>query len=309
MRIVSLLPAATDLVVELGLAAQLVGVTHACDLPRYLAALPRLTRSNLPDVGSEAIDAAVREQSAAGRALYDLDGDVLARLEPDLILTQGVCAVCAVAADEVDRAVKRLPRRPTVVNLAPATLDDVVHSLVTIARAAGNEACGRSAAARLAARIEAVARRTATVVERPRVMLLEWLDPPFTAGHWSPGMVELAGGREVLGIAGGRSRATSWSEIHEADPELLFLACCGFDVERTLAELPLVTARPEFTRLTAVRRGAVFVVDGDAYFSRPGPRLVAALELLARTLHPALFRAPPCAAGFRRLSPAELTGR
>lgn len=310
MRIVSLLPSATEIVCELGLGAALVGVTHECDHPPVVRGLPRVTRSLIPvDATSRAIDGMVRERLRSKRALYELDLDVLERLSPDLIVTQALCDVCAVAEAEVSAAACRLPGRPRVVNLEPASLDEVLVSLRTVADAAGVPAAGEAAVDRLQRRIEVVAARSAAISAPPRVMLLEWIDPPFCAGHWSPGIVRLAGGREVVGRPGERSREVTWDGIVAADPEVLVIACCGFDIPRTRHDLPLLLAQEAFHRLTCVRDGRVFLVDGNALLSRPGPRLVESLEILAHLLHPGIHPLPSGIRPAERLSMAELRPR
>lgn len=294
MRIASLLPSATEIVCELGLTEQLVGVSHECDYPPCVRLLPKLTRSLVPAAASSRdIDALVRQRLRTRRALYSLDVLTLERLRPDLIVTQSLCDVCAVADDEVQAAVCSLPVSPKVVNLEPTRLADVMACLNVVAEAAGIAVRAREALARLNARIDGVERRTATLVSRPRVVFLEWIDPPFCAGHWSPELVRLAGGIEMLGREGEPSRRIEWHEIVAADPDVLFIACCGFDVERTRQELPILAAQSGFQDLTCVRSGRVYFVDGSAYFNRPGPRLVDSLEILAHTLHPTVHPLPP----------------
>lgn len=294
MRIVSLLPAATEIVHAVGLGDRLVGVSHECDHPAVVRDLPRVTRSLLPAAAtSVAIDAAVRDRVQRRQPLYALDGDLLARLRPDLVVTQALCDVCAVAEGEVAAALAGLPGPPRVLTLEPHRLADVLAGMQAVAEAGDAAEAGRAAVAEREWRIDAVAARSAGVATRPRVMVLEWLDPLFTAGHWSPEIVRLAGGAEVLGREGERSRAVAWEDVRAADPEVLVVACCGFDVDRTRAELPLLTARPGYRDLACVRAGRVHVVDGNAFFSRPGPRLVDALEALAHLLHPEVH--PPAA--------------
>jgi iron complex transport system substrate-binding protein len=302
VRIVSLLPSATEIVCEIGLADRLVGVSHECDHPAAVRSLPKLTRSLLDaDAPSGAIDAAVRGRIRERQPLYALDADLLERLRPDLVVTQALCDVCAVAEADVAAAACRLPGAPRVVNLEPTSLDGVLDALLTVARAAGVEEAGAAARARLAARIDAVAERSRRVPRRPRVMVLEWIDPPFTAGHWSPEIVALAGGDEVLGAAGEKSRVCAWEEVVAADPEVLVVALCGFDAARSRLDLPILAGLPGFDDLACVRGGAVWLVDGNAFFSRPGPRLVDALEILAHALHPAVHPLPAGLAAAERV--------
>ena len=294
MRIVSLLPSATEIVCSLGLGDQLVAVTHECDFPPFVRDLPKATRTLIPKEASSAeIDRLVRERLTGRRALYSLDLPTLAELRPDLIVTQALCDVCAVAEEEVQDAACRLPGRPQVVNLEPETLPQVLDAIRQVAQAAGMPAKGEETVRALEMRVQAVAARSALVRQRPRVALLEWLDPPFSCGHWSPELVRLAGGEEVLGRAGERSRTLRWDEVAAAGPEVVFVACCGFDLERTLVDVSALRDAPGWRELAAVRAGRVYVADGSQYFSRPGPRLVDSLEILAHALHPELHPLPP----------------
>ena len=286
MRIVSLLPSATEIICTLGLGEQLVGVTHECDFPAFVRRLPKVTRTLIPtDASSGEIDRLVVERMNGGEALYTLDMATLESLRPDLIVTQSLCGVCAVAEREVESAVCVLPGRPRVVNLEPTCLNDVLASIETVAAAAGVPDRAADVRAALERRIDAVVARTRNVRDRPRMMLLEWIDPPYTCGHWSPELVRLAGGVEGLGREGEPSRRTTWEEILAWQPQVLVVACCGFDVERTMRDLPILTAQRGWSELPCVREGRIYVVDGSAYFSRPGPRLVDSLEILSDVLH------------------------
>ena len=303
MRIVSLLPSATETVCALGLEAQLVGVTHECDFPPSVRRLPQVTRTPIPtDAPSGDIDRLVRERLKAGRALYALDMPTLERLRPDLIVTQALCDVCAVAEEEVRAAACRLPGQPRVVNLEPQTLSQVFDAVGRVAEAAGVEPAGDEVVARLQARVAAVVGRAAGMRPRPRVALLEWLAPPFSCGHWNPELVRLAGGVEGLGREGGPSRTLRWDEVTAWQPDAVLIACCGFGVERTLADVPILGSVPGWPDVPAVRAGRVFVADGSQYFSRPGPRLVDSLEILAHALDPDVH---PLPAG---LTPASRVG-
>lgn len=294
MRIVSLLPAATEIACALGLCDRLVAVSHECDYPVEVQRLPKGTRSLIPaGVASVEIDAQVRERMADGGALYTLDLPLLERLRPDLILTQALCDVCAVAEEEVRQAACSLPGKPRVVNLEASRLADVLASIRLVAQAAGVPERGADLVSALRRRIDAVAERAAGVAARPRVVVLEWIDPPFSAGHWTPELVELAGGVEGVGRSGLPSQTTAWEKIVAWQPEIMLIACCGFDVERTRQDLPILTSRPHWHMLPCVRRRRVYVVDGSAYFSRPGPRLVDSLEILANALHPDIHPLPP----------------
>jgi len=296
MRIVSLLPSATEIVCALGLQDQLVGVSHECDYPPGVERLPRVTRSLIPDqASSREIDAAVRERLVDAQALYSLDFEALQELKPDLLVTQALCDVCAVAAPEVSAAARSLPSSPRVLNLEPMSLDDVMQTLRFVGEATGRAREARTVVDGLTARVEAVAERTAAIPagQRPGVAFLEWLDPLFSGGHWNPALVRTAGGVDLLGNEGQPSRTIAWDELLSARPEVIFIACCGFSVERTLEDMPLLEAQPGWRDLPAVRRGRVYIIDGQAYFSRPGPRLVDGLEILAHALHPSIHPLPP----------------
>ncbi len=299
MRIVSLLPSATEIVCALGLEDQLVGVTHECDFPAWVRRLPKVTRTLIPtEASSGEIDRLVRARLAAGRALYTLDAAVLEELRPDLIVTQALCDVCAVAEEEVRAAACTLPGRPRVLNLEPRSVSDVLGSMHAVGKAAGRDAA--EVVRGLTARIETVTTRSRALRRRPRVVLLEWIDPPFSCGHWNPELVRLAGGVEGIGREGEPSRSIRWEEVLAWGPEVMVIACCGFDVARASQDLSILRRLPSWSDLPCVRAGRVFVVDGSAYFSRPGPRLVDSLEILAGLLQtgseslaegPALLRA------------------
>lgn len=293
MRIVSLLPSATEIICALGLKDQLVGVTHECDYPPFVCQLPKVTRTLIPaEASSGEIDRLVRQRLQTERALYTLDLPVLQVLRPDLIVTQALCDVCAVAEDEVRAAACMLPDGPRVINLEPQTLSEVLASIRQVAAAAGVYRSAEEAITALTARVAAVVTRTAKLQRRPRVALLEWIDPPFSCGHWSPELVRWARGIEGLAQEGRPSRTLRWDEVLAWQPEVVFIACCGFSVERTLCDLPLFQFVPGWQGVPAVRSGRVYVTDGSHYFSRPGPRLVDSLEILAHTLHPELHPLP-----------------
>lgn len=310
MRIVSLLPSATEIVCALGLEEHLVGVSHECDYPPSVATLPKVTRTLIPaDASSAEIDRRVRERLRTQRALYTLDLPVLEELRPDLIVTQALCDVCAVSEAEVQAAQCRLANRPHVVNLAPQTLDDVFASMRQLAAVAGVEERAEEVLSGLRARVAAVEARTRPLASRPRVALLEWLDPPFCCGHWNPELVRLAGGVEGLGREAKPSRTLRWHEVTAWQPEVIFIACCGFGIDRTLRDLAVIRRLSEWQDLPAVKSGRVYVADGSHYFSRPGPRLVDSLEILANALHPEVHRLPPGLVPALRLNQAvEIEG-
>jgi iron complex transport system substrate-binding protein len=279
VRIASLVPSATEALFALGLGARVVAVTHECDFPPEAARLPHLTSSVLdPGLDAAEIDARVRELVGAGEALYELDEDLLAELAPDLVVTQAVCEVCAVSYDDVRAVAERLPSSPPVLSLDPTTLGDVLDDLEPLAGAAGAPGRGSELRAELERRLDAV-REAAGGAARPRVAALEWLDPPYVAGHWVPEMIAAAGGEDVLGEAGGRSRIASWEEIATARPEVVVVMPCGLD-ETESATL----AERHRDDLAALGAGRIAPVDAAASFSRPGPRLVDGVERLAELL-------------------------
>jgi iron complex transport system substrate-binding protein len=279
------------MVCAIGMADLLCGVSHECDFPEQVKTLPRVTRCLIPaGATSGEIDAFVRQQSETQSAIYALDTDLLLELGPDLILTQSVCGVCAIADDDVRAVAEKLPTKPFVLNLQPDSLSAVFESVVRIGEAIGRANDAHGAVARLRSRVDAVRQRSLNRTpnhECLRVMVLEWIDPPFTAGHWTPELVSIAGGVEVLGIAGQRSQTTQWQSIRQADPELMLIACCGLSVDRTCQDLPLANPIRSLYEMSCVRNRRVYAVDGNAFFSRPGPRLVDSLEILAHAIDPA----------------------
>lgn len=294
MRIVSLLPSATEIVCALGLADDLVAVTHECDYPPEARAKPAITASALtPGDDSATIDRLVAGSLHAHRGIYTLDQRKLEEARPDLILTQELCDVCAVSYSEVQRAARILPGETPIVSLEPNTLGDILETIRLVGRLTGRDAAATDLVARLQARIDAVAACARTAAKRPRVYCMEWIDPPFRAGHWIPKMVRLAGGKEVLGREGVPSTRVSWDDIAAAAPEIVVVMPCGFDTARTLRELAAVREKPQWQELPAVQHGTVWATDGSAYFARPGPRMIDGLEILAHALHPNLFPAPP----------------
>ena len=288
------MPSATEMVCALGLADRLVGVTHECDHPRWVQGLPKVTHTLIPtDASSGTIDGLVRERLDSGRALYTLNLSVLEELRPELIITQALCDVCAVDEEEVIAAACSLPGHPEILSLEPESLPEVLDALRAVGAATGVEAHAEIVSCGLQVRVEEVAARTLTLERRRRVAFLEWLDPLFSGGHWNPEIVRLAGGLDPLGVAGKPSRTLSPSEVVAAEPDLVFIACCGYSTPRTLHDLPALSQTVWWRALPAVRAGEVYVADGSHFFSRPGPRLVDSLEILAHTLHPGLHPLPP----------------
>ena len=294
MRVVSLLPAATEMVAALGLMDALVGVSHECDFPATVSTLPRVTRCAIHGnaLPSGEIDRWVKTELERSGTLYTMDETLLRQLAPDVIITQRLCDVCAVGWDSVTAFAATLPGPPAVVNLEPQTLADVFGDIRRVATALGVADRAGPLIESIEARIARVRERVAGAPRR-RCVLLEWIDPPFASGHWGPELVALAGGVDPVGRAGADARQIPWDAVRDAAPEVLVVACCGFDLARTRRDVPLLRALPGFAELPAAQRDAVWLVDGSAYFSRPGPRLADSLELLAPLVHPERFPGEP----------------
>lgn len=288
MRIVSLLPSLTEICAALGLIADVIAVTHECDYPPAVEEKLRVTRSLLtPGLSHQEIDAAVRERVRRGFPLYELDWEQLARLEPDVILTQSLCPVCAVSAEDISHFTASLARPPRVISVEPTTLEEILHSIILIGQVTGRPLTAQAIVLALRRRLDWICSQIAPTQERPRVLCLEWLDPPMVAGHWVPEMVSLAGGQDVLGRTGFPSFTTSWDAMKAAAPEIIIAMPCGYDLETT-AELAseLLLSHSELAATPAFQRGMVWAVDASSYFSRPGPRVVRGVEILASIFHP-----------------------
>ena len=290
MRIVSLLASATEIVCALGLEDRLVGRSHECDYPESIRRLPVCTSPKFAVTGTSAdIDRRVKETLLSDTSVYAVDAALLDELRPDVIVTQAQCEVCAVSLRDVQSAVARMRTRPRIVSLNPNSLADVWADVRAVAAGCGVPDRGDALVATLNERMRAVSARAAGR-PRPTVACVEWIDPLMAAGNWVPEMVELAGGTNLFGEAGQHSPGMTWDDLVRRDPAVIVVLPCGFDLERTKAELPALTARPGWSALTAVQTGRVWAADGNAYFNRPGPRLADALEILAEALHPETFR-------------------
>ena len=288
MRIVSLVPSATEMLFALGLGPDLVAVTHECDYPPPARELPKVTRDVLPaGLDAAQIDAAVKERTLAGESIYELDADVLYDLAPDLIVTQALCSVCAVSYDDVRVIADEMPSRPQVISLDPHTVGEVLGDARTLAQATDRKDVAVDLIESASARIDRI-RVAVRNARRPRVAALEWLYPLFAAGHWTPQLIEFAGGEDVLGFPGENSEERTWEEIAVAQPDIVIVMPCGYDAEIAHRE-----AEMHRDQLAALGAGEVVAVDASAYFSRPGPRIVDGLELLASILHPELFPDSP----------------
>ncbi|MCH9048660.1 MAG: cobalamin-binding protein [Proteobacteria bacterium] len=290
MRIISLLPSATEIICSLGLREHLVGVTHECDYPVDVVGLPIVTKSAIPhDASSIDIDQLVRSQLETTTALYSLNVELLDELHPDIIVTQALCEVCAVSEAEIEASICQLSKRPRVVNLEPMCLKDVFDTLLLVGQETNQRDIAVDVVHALNTRVERVRVLTESHIKKaqyPKVAFLEWIDPPFNAGHWTPELIEMAGGIDCLGNKHQPSQTTLWERIIEVQPDVMFVACCGFSMERAIQDLPILQANEGWEDLPCVKRNRVYFSDGNAYFNRPGPRLVDSLEIIANALHP-----------------------
>ncbi|MCI2429427.1 cobalamin-binding protein [Candidatus Acetothermia bacterium] len=291
MKIISLLPSATEIVYELGLGDQLVGVSHDCDWPPEALRKPKLSTASVhSEISSLEIDQIVRERLHNGLSVYHIDAEQLQQLAPDLILTQELCEVCAPSFDDVRAAVKLLHGHPQIVSLEPRTIEDIFENILTVSEATGRETTGQRVVTHLRKRVERIRARTEELAERPKVCCIEWLEPLMVGGHWVPQIVEYAGGEDWLGEVGQPSRYADWAEILNYNPDIIVLMPCGFSMERTLREINLLTELDSWQELLAVKENQIFVVEASAYFNRPGPRIVTGLEMMAEIIHPEIFR-------------------
>lgn len=290
-RIVSLIASATEIVAALGFEKQLVGRSHECDFPPAIAGVPVCSASKIDaQASSRRIDAQVRALVDQALSVYRVDAELLDRLAPDLIITQSQCEVCAVSLADVEQAVGKLvSSRPEVVSLEPMDLDDVWKDIRRVARALEDAGSGEELVGSLTARLSELGKRAQRLAEQPSIACIEWIDPLMFAANWVPSLVEIAGGRIMMGEAGRHSGYFDFGELASRDPDVIAVMPCGFDIAQSLKEMPALTGRPEWAQLSAVRNDRVFVTDGNQYFNRPGPRLVESAEILAELLHPENF--------------------
>jgi len=284
-------PAATEIAATLGLMEDVVGVSHECDFPEEANARPRVTRCPVHKAGlsSREVDDWVRRALRENGTIYTIDETLLRELRPDVILTQKLCDVCAVGYGTVARLAATLPEPPQVVNLEPSSLSDIFDDIRRVAKACCVPDRADKVVAKLSMRIEAVRERVARIPERPRCFLMEWVDPPFCSGHWGPELVEIAGGYDPLGRKHQPSVEINWEAVLDAQPKIIVLALCGYDVDRAQRDYELLRKLPGFDSLPAAQNNRIHIVDASAYFARPGPRVVDSLEILAGILHPAEF--------------------
>jgi iron complex transport system substrate-binding protein len=286
VRVASLLPSATEILFAIGAGDDVVAVTHECDFPAQAVRLPHLTRTLLPEelLGDPAaIDRHVRASVHAGSSLYALDADLLESLAPDLIVTQELCAVCAVSYEIVAQAARRLRGDPRIISLEPSSLADVYATIALLGELCDRRAGAEALLATLRAR-EAALRARPRPAPAPRTLVLEWTDPPMSGGHWTPGLVELAGGVPVLADPGANSQVIAWDAIAAADPDVVIVVPCGYDMEAARRAAHGLESQPAWRALRAVRDGRAYVMDGNAYVNRPGPRLIESAELFAAAI-------------------------
>jgi iron complex transport system substrate-binding protein len=290
-RIVSLLPAATEIVAALGLMDEIVGVSHECDFPDDANKRPRVTRCSLHNAGltSRDVDASVRRELRRKGTIYSIDEGVLRKLRPDVILTQKLCDVCAVGYGTVARLAETLPGPPQVMNLEPSSLSDIFDDIRRVAEVCGVPDRADRVTTQLSHRIEAVRSRANRTVHRRHCFLMEWVDPPFCSGHWGPELVEIAGGYDPLGRKHQPSVEIDWQEVLDTRPEIIVLALCGYDIDRARRDYELLRRFPDFNSLPAARQGEIYLVNASAYCARPGPRIVDSLEILAGIIYPGEF--------------------
>ncbi|MCH7540902.1 MAG: cobalamin-binding protein [Proteobacteria bacterium] len=302
-RVISLIASATEIVCALGLADRLVGRSHECDFPDEVRRLPVVTEPKFLTQGTSAeIDRRVKDLLEQALSVYRVDALRLRALRPDVIVTQSQCEVCAVTLSEVEQAVSDwLEARPRIVSLEPTGLADLWTDIARVADALDVPERGAVLVESLQERMAAIAERAGGLAGRPSVASIEWIDPLMAAGNWMPELVEKAGGVSLFGEAGKHSPGMRWEALVRADPEVIVVLPCGFDMARTRAEMPALTGRPDWRELRAVRAGRVFLTDGNQYFNRPGPRLVESLEILAEILHPEAFHLGHEGTGWERL--------
>ncbi|HMS84033.1 MAG TPA: cobalamin-binding protein [Nitrospira sp.] len=288
MRICSLIPGATEVIARLGLEHQLVGISHECDFPPSIRQIPTMIEPliEVEHTTSTRVDQQVKELVAAGHQLYRLNEMAFHHARPDLVLTQDLCHVCSVTPDQLTRAMQSLSHQPEMLILSPTTLHDVIHDIERIAKAVGAVPKGEALAADLQSRLDRIRLRTKAVGLRPRVLCLEWLDPLYVAGHWVPEMINLAGGHNVLGSTDRPSYQTTWDEVAAAQPDLIIVMPCGYSIDRTLGELRRAGPLHDAWQRAQKSWPDMYIVDAGSYFSRPGPRLIDGVELLAVILHP-----------------------
>ena len=311
MRIVPLIASATEIVHALGLGNQQVGRSHECDFPPEVRQLPPVTEPKFQlDGTSYQIDQRVKAILQEGLSVYRVDAAALDALRPDIVITQTQCAVCAVSLADVEAAVGDfIGSHPKIVSLHPDSLDEILSDICKVAEVLKVPERGEALVNSMKDRMHEIERGSQFGAFKPRVVTIEWIDPLMAGGNWMPTLVEMAGGTNLFGEAGGHSPIMAWSQVVDADPDILIIAPCGFSIEQTRREVPALVAKPDFADLKAVRTGRVFLADGNQYFNRPGPRVVESLEILAELFHPDLFAFGHKGSGWVRFDPSSLEPR
>jgi len=290
-KIVSLLPAATEIVCALGLEENLVGRSHECNYPASVKRLPVCSEANFPDnLSSAAIDVKVKEILADALSIYTVNREMIKRLAPDLVITQAQCEVCAVSLKDVEEALENyLDKQARIISLQPNNLDDIFNNIKTIASALNVAEAGSTLLETLNERVDIIRHKLKFSASKPTVACIEWLEPLMVSGNWVPGLVRIAGGVSILAEDGKHSPYVEWDDMRLQDPEILILMPCGFPIERTLREVDILLQLPGFSQLQAVKNNRVYIADGNQYFNRPGPRIVDSIEILAEIIHPKQF--------------------
>lgn len=291
MRICSFLPSATEILYELGLGENLTGITHECDYPGDVSNKLRVINSFLKpeELNSKDIDDLVAKNKEEGKSTYIIELEKLKEASPDIIITQGLCEVCAVSGNEVVNAAKALGSMPEIVSLEPKTVGEVLDSFITVGKATNKENEAKELHDKLSKRLDTIKQKLEIEDERPKVFALEWFDPPYVGGHWVPEMVELAGGNPVLGRKGKPSLKVTWDDVLKSTPRYTIVMPCGYDIDKSLDEMDSLLSVDQWHKLPSTRKGHAYIVDANSYFSRPGPRIVTGIEILAHILHPDLF--------------------
>jgi len=289
LRILSLLPAATEMVYALGLGKQILGISDDSDYPKEVAKLPRVVTSTLPQgLSSRQIDDHVRSAAHSGISIFHIDKNMISKLAPNLVISQEICEVCAIGTGEIRKAARILQKNYKLISLEPESVEDILENIRLIGSETKTDKQAETLIARLLVRIDLVKSRTKNLT-KPSVLIIEWVDPLMIAGHWAPEMVEIAGGEHKMVGKQGKSKRVTWEEIQKIDPDILIIAPCGFDISRAQKETKRVTERSGFEKLKAAKKGKVFFVDGNAYIARPGPRIIDGSEILAEIFHPQQF--------------------
>jgi iron complex transport system substrate-binding protein len=290
-KIVSLLPAATEIVCALGLEQNLVGRSHECDFPESVKKLPICSEANFPDnLSSAAIDVKVKEILADALSVYTVKRDVIKKLAPDVVITQAQCEVCAVSLKEVEEALESyLDKDARIISFQPNSLDDIFNDIKTVAAALNVADKGYTVIEELQERVDIVRHKLKFSESKPTVACIEWLEPMMLSGNWVPGLVSIAGGINVLTEPGKHSPYVQWDDIRLQEPEVIIVMPCGFSIERTLKEVDVLLQLPGFNQMKAVKNNRVYIADGNQYFNRPGPRIVDSIEILAEIIHPKQF--------------------